>query len=67
MAKYLVTAKIEVETISGPFPAEYQIQHRITDLIFDPDNIICLVSVPGNKKEISQSRVIAVNVKAERI
>lgn len=66
MAKYLVTAKIEVETISGPFPAEYQVEDMIDNLLHS-DQTICSVNLPENDFACSISQVISAKVKAERL
>lgn len=66
MAKYLVTAKIEVETISGPSPLEYQIQAGIDKLLFS-EHITCSVDLPENRFASSISRLISVKTKVERL
>lgn len=66
MAKYLVTAKIEVETISGPDPAEYQVENNLIDLLM-ANQMYCSVDLPENKFEASSSIVINASTKAKRI
>lgn len=66
MAKYSVTARIEVETINGPAPAEYQIEDMIGNLLYS-DEMFCAVTISENKFSSSASQVIKVNAKAERI